>query len=209
MKGNFKLRLVIAIFWLILIYLFLPFTPDFINFLYRRFGFSFVKQLLVVLSLFGALLVYLPFIRKFRLNRFLPYVIVTIILAIGCAINVAVITGFKFGFKTLYGLINININIARIPARALHIPEYAILSLFLYNAFIVKYQSKKSYFLSIIIGISAGIVDERIIQYLLPMRYYDLGDILLNSAGIIIGIILILAYREKGDRHLFQQKITC
>ncbi len=195
MKGNYKLRLVIAIFWLTLIYLFLPFTPDFINFLYRRFGFSFVKQLLVVLSLFGALLVYLPFIRKFRLNRLFPYVIVTIILAIGCAINVAVITGFKFGFKTLYGLINININIERIPARALHIPEYAILSLFLYNAFIVKYQSKKSFFLAIIIGISAGIVDERIIQYLLPMRYYDLGDILLNIAGIITGIILISAYR--------------
>jgi len=173
-KKNYKFRLIIAIFWLLLIFLFLPFGPGVVNFLFKRLGFSFVKRLLVFISLSGALLVYFPFIKRFKLDRLLPYIIVTVTLAFACAINISL----------------------RIPARTLHIPEYAILSVLLYRAFVVKYASEKSLFYTIIIGIIAGIIDERIIQYMLPMRYYDFTDILLNIAGATVGVILILTYGD-------------
>lgn len=172
LKKNFRFRATIAILWLLLIYLFLPFGPSLYNFLFKDLKFHFVRQLLALASVCGALLIYLPFAKKFKLNRAAPYIITTVVLAVACAINVSL----------------------KIPARTLHIPEYAILSIFLYSAFKIKYAPKKSYTLAIIIGTIAGILDERIIQYLLPMRYYDLGDILLNTAGVTTGIFLVLAY---------------
>lgn len=175
MQGeNYKFRLTIAIIWLFLIYTFLPFGPDFFNFLSKQLGLSFVKRLLAFLSVLGALLVYLPFIKKFKDNRLLPYIIATVTLLIACVTNIVCLN---------------------IPATALHIPEYMILSTLLFRAFITKYTPKKSYILTAIIAVLAGIIDERVIQYLLPMRVYDFSDILLNAAGGILGIILISAYR--------------
>ena len=160
---------------MLLIYTFLPFGPKVINFFYKQLGVPFVRQALALISIAAALLVYLPFIKKFKLDRVAPYIITTVVLIIACAINISL----------------------KAPARMLHIPEYLVLSIFLYRAFIVKYTSKISYALVIIIAISAGIIDERIIQYLLPMRVYDPTDILLNITGVIAGVILILAYRLK------------
>ena len=71
-----------------------------------------------------------------------------------------------------------------------------VLGILLYRAFILRYTSRRSYCLSGGIAIIAGIIDERIIQYLLPMRVYDFTDILLNATGVIIGAILIFAYNS-------------
>ncbi len=172
MKKSFRFRLIIAIIWILLIYTFLPFGPKVINFFYKQLGVPLVRQALALISIAAALFVYLPFIKKFRLNRAAPYIAVTVVLIIACAINISL----------------------KAPARTLHIPEYLALSVFLYRAFIVKYTSKKSCALTIAIAIFAGIIDERIIQYLLPMRVYDFTDILLNTTGVIVGVILISAH---------------
>jgi len=172
-KNYYRLKLTIAIFWLLLIYLFIPFAPDFVNFFFERFGLSFVARSLTCLSVLGALLAYLPFIRKFKLKNLTPYIIITAVLIIACAINISL----------------------KVPAETLHIPEYAILTIFLYRAFIVKYHSKKSAALAITIGAIAGIIDEAVIQHLLPNRVSAVSDTLLNVAGVMVGIFLISAYR--------------
>ena len=121
---------------------------------------------------------YLPFIRKFKLKKLKPYLLATFILAAACAINISL----------------------KIPAQTLHIPEYLILSIFLYKTFSVRYNKKASYISATIISIGAGIVDERAIQYLLPIRVYEFADILLNAAGAIAGILLIFVYNMPAHK---------
>lgn len=118
---------------------------------------------------------FLSFIIKFKLKNLTPYIIIITVLIAACVINISL----------------------KIPAETLHIPEYAILTIFLYRAFVVKYHSKKALTLAIITGSIAGIIDEGVIQYLLPTRFSTTADTLLNIAGVIVGIFLILAYRLK------------
>ncbi|MFH0732957.1 MAG: VanZ family protein [Candidatus Omnitrophota bacterium] len=180
MKSDYKLRLLIALFWLLVIYIFLPFTPDVINLLFRRLGSYYVKALFVLLSIIGTACVYLPFVSKFRKRK--PG-------ALFAATFVLVAAGI------------VNIFLMSIPAQMLHIPEYAVLAVFLYRAFTLEYGRKKGLFLSTVTGITAGIIDERIIQYVLPTRYYNIEDVLLNIAGIITGVVLISIYRCDEVNH--------
>ncbi|MBN1406026.1 MAG: VanZ family protein [Candidatus Omnitrophica bacterium] len=173
MKNKYALRLSLAAAWLVLIYLFLPFTPDLINFLFKQFGFGNVKRALIILSAAAAVSAYLPFIIKFKLHNAAACIIAAITLSAACFINITL----------------------RIPAQTLHIPEYAILSIFLYRAFTARYSAAKSYFLAALTAFAASLVDELLIQYILPNRYCDFADVALNSAGVVIGIILIFAYR--------------
>ncbi|MEM4367769.1 MAG: VanZ family protein [Candidatus Anstonellales archaeon] len=72
-----------------------------------------------------------------------------------------------------------------------HITEYAVLSILLVNALFVSICFKKSniYLLSFVLGVLYAISDE-IHQYFVPGRFFSIVDILIDSIGVTIGIVL-------------------
>ena len=78
--------------------------------------------------------------------------------------------------------------------KLIHLTMYFILILLWgINLISFKFSLIKILFLTIIFGL---IIET--LQYLLPFgRYFDLGDIIANSVGAIIGIIILLFYKKK------------
>tara|TARA_B100001057_G_scaffold498002_1_gene603732 strand:+ start:1958 stop:2206 length:249 start_codon:yes stop_codon:yes gene_type:complete len=78
--------------------------------------------------------------------------------------------------------------------KLIHLIMYFILILLWgINLISFKFSLFKILFLTIIFGLLI-----EILQYLLPFgRYFDLGDIIANSVGAIIGIIILLFYKKK------------
>ena len=78
--------------------------------------------------------------------------------------------------------------------KLIHLTMYFILILLWgINLISFKFSLIKILFLTIFFGLLI-----ETLQYLLPFgRYFDLGDIIANSAGAIIGIIILLFYKKK------------
>ena len=78
--------------------------------------------------------------------------------------------------------------------KLIHLTMYFILILLWgINLISYKFSLIKILFLTIFFGL---IIET--LQYLLPFgRYFDLGDIIANSVGAIIGIIILLFYKKK------------
>lgn len=78
--------------------------------------------------------------------------------------------------------------------KLIHLIMYFILILLWgINLISFKFSLFKILFLTIIFGLLI-----ETLQYLLPFgRYFDLGDIIANSVGAIIGIIILLFYKKK------------
>ena len=78
--------------------------------------------------------------------------------------------------------------------KLIHLTMYFILILLWgINLISFKFSLIKILFLTIIFGLLI-----ETLQYLLPFgRYFDLGDIIANSVGAIIGIIILLFYKKK------------
>ena len=78
--------------------------------------------------------------------------------------------------------------------KLIHLAMYFILVLLWgINLINSKFSLNKILFFTIIFGL---IIET--LQYLLPFeRYFDLGDIIANSFGAIIGIFILLFYKKK------------
>ena len=78
--------------------------------------------------------------------------------------------------------------------KLIHLTMYCILILLWgINLISFKFSLIKILFLTIIFGLLI-----ETLQYLLPFgRYFDLGDIIANSVGAIIGLIILLFYKKK------------
>ena len=78
--------------------------------------------------------------------------------------------------------------------KLIHLTMYFILILLWgINLISFKFSLIKILFLTIFFGLLI-----ETLQYLLPFgRYFDLGDIIANSVGAIIGIIILLFYKKK------------
>ncbi|MBD3353105.1 MAG: hypothetical protein GF364_16610 [Candidatus Lokiarchaeota archaeon] len=73
----------------------------------------------------------------------------------------------------------------------LHIAEYAALSFFLTFGFNKKIKSQ----FIILIGVLYAISDE-IHQYFVPYRYFDVFDILLDTIGVLLGLVgFLITYK--------------
>jgi hypothetical protein len=80
-------------------------------------------------------------------------------------------------------------------AEKMHLIEYGILALVIYWS-INKHQSRISiHFKILTIGFIAGSIDE-IIQYFLPNRVGDIRDVLLNTASVVLGQLLIYSLTD-------------
>jgi hypothetical protein len=76
------------------------------------------------------------------------------------------------------------------PEESLHFVQYGVLSLLLLRALRDRLDGWSLYFAVAMAGIGFGIVDE-LIQWLVPLRYFDYRDIGLNTAAVFLALAAI------------------
>jgi len=76
------------------------------------------------------------------------------------------------------------------PEEAIHFLEYGVLGILLYRAFEDRIQDPTVYVAATLTGLLVGTVDE-IIQWLVPGRFWDLRDIVLNGGAVALAQIAI------------------
>jgi VanZ family protein len=69
------------------------------------------------------------------------------------------------------------------PEEAIHFLEYGLLGFLLFKAFQHHIPDKSVYFAAFFLGTLVGIFDE-ILQWMIPLRYWDLRDVGLNALSI-------------------------
>lgn len=68
----------------------------------------------------------------------------------------------------------------KVPVEAIHFLEYGLLGFFLFRAFRLTIKDKSIYLSAFFFGSLVGILDE-IIQWMVPLRYWDIRDVGLNA----------------------------
>jgi len=91
-----------------------------------------------------------------------------------------------------YGL-----SVIQVPEEKIHFIEYGVLSCLILRALKADYQSRLAYFMAFTLTAILGWIDEGI-QFLLPNRYYQIDDVMLNMVSGLLG--LLLAYIGERDR---------
>jgi len=76
------------------------------------------------------------------------------------------------------------------PAEILHIALYAVLGIFLFAVLRFKLNGLRLFISVAVLTTLFGILDEGI-QFMLPNRYFDMNDILINSVGGLMALIVI------------------
>jgi len=77
-----------------------------------------------------------------------------------------------------------------VPEEAVHFLEYGLLGFFLFRALSFTIKDKTIYLAAILIGSLVGIFDE-ILQWIVPLRYWDLRDVGLNAfSGVLLQVAL-------------------
>lgn len=97
--------------------------------------------------------------------------------------------------------IYITANLRQAPEEAIHFLEYGLLGFFLFRALQFNIKDRSIYIVAFLIGSLVGIFDE-IIQWAVPLRYWDLRDVRLNA--LASGLIQIALW--KGIEPSFIQK---
>jgi len=76
------------------------------------------------------------------------------------------------------------------PEEAIHFLEYGLLGFFLFRALSFTVKDKTIYLTAILIGSLVGILDE-ILQWIMPLRYWDLRDVGLNAfSGVLFQVAI-------------------
>jgi hypothetical protein len=78
------------------------------------------------------------------------------------------------------------------PEEAIHYVQYGVLSLLLFRAFSHRVRDYSIYLAAAIVGTLVGMMDETL-QWLVPGRYFDLRDIVLNMKAVVLVQIGIAA----------------
>lgn len=79
-----------------------------------------------------------------------------------------------------------------------HVTEYMILSVLYYRAFVIstRLESKRVIFYSIILSILYAVSDE-FHQHFVPGRCFMVSDIIIDTVGVITGIVLAHKYKHR------------
>lgn len=149
--------------WVVLcsiaIFLIVPLARTIQSFVQARWGRSlFGYTVLVVMCGAFLILIYVLFFRL-KIRSVSNYVWLTIIAA-------------------LY--IYFTLKLWAVPVEAIHFLEYGLLGFFLFRAFRFTIKDKSIYLSAFFLGSLVGIFDE-IIQWMVPLRYWDFRDVGLNA----------------------------
>ena len=88
---------------------------------------------------------------------------------------------------------------AEFPAERLHLVEYGLVAILLLRALRLDFTAKSAFALAFALTGVVGLVDEGI-QAVLPQRYFEFKDILLNIVSGGLGLLVVgLAFPERAD----------
>jgi hypothetical protein len=94
----------------------------------------------------------------------------------------------------LYGLV---IYILELPEEQVHFIEYGILSALIYVALTHDINNRSIYFISALIVFVFGTIDE-VVQWLLPNRFFDIRDLIMNgTAGILVQLLIAMVISKR------------
>ena len=76
-------------------------------------------------------------------------------------------------------------HLRELPEEAIHLPQYAVLSLLLYRACSRRYGDRAAFACAALLGAFLGIFDE-VIQWAVPRRFFETKDIIINVASVLL-----------------------
>jgi hypothetical protein len=84
------------------------------------------------------------------------------------------------------------------PEEAMHFVQYGVLSVLLYRALRTRFADAGLYAIAFLLGALLGVVDE-VIQWIIPRRFFDFRDILINVSAVgLVQIALARGVRPTG-----------
>lgn len=85
-----------------------------------------------------------------------------------------------------------------------HLTEFLILGLLL-SYYLTLKNVKYKYIITLIYGIIVAIIDETI-QYFIPNRACQITDVLIDSVGVIIGLLIYILYNKLRGGNIKDEK---
>jgi len=92
------------------------------------------------------------------------------------------------------------------PEEAVHFLEYGVLGILLYRAFEDRVPDPTVYVAATLTGLLAGTVDE-FIQWLVPGRFWDFRDIVLNGGAVALVQIAIWRMRKRPMKNVTRSSL--
>ena len=94
----------------------------------------------------------------------------------------------------------IGLQMIKLPVEKLHFLEYSILAVLVFRLLRHLRKGVSVYIWSAFLVALLGLIDE-VIQYYLPMRSYDLRDVLVNAIAGILGLgVIAFCFQPRLDR---------
>ena len=142
------------------------------------------------------------------LKQVTPFFFLTNLLMIGLLAYAVIVLWFQIGIRSvssfvllalvlsayLYGLIVISY-----PEEKIHFVEYGILAYLIYRALSLDTSKVLTYTGAFLLTSAFGWIDEGI-QHILPNRYYQNADVLLNSVSGLLGLILVYIFQREIEK---------
>ena len=162
----------IALFYILLIYISLPFMPRLWGRLVRYAG-NFVNYFAVsILGLIGLFIIFYLISKRKGTHNFIWLAVLAFV--------------YAWGLSRL-----------ELPIERIHFIEYGLLGLLVFRALRHNIKDTSLYLWSGIIVFCLGFLDEGI-QYVLPNRVYQISDVVVNgAAGILSLLVISLCFQPK------------
>ena len=154
--------------YVVLLFLFLPFTPRLVVVIQEEISrslFSILVSAAIIITS-GAFLYFLAFRSKKHILR--AVLLAGLILVVFCG----------------------SIVLLENPVERTHLIEYGILGGLLFWALGESFKGPRLILYAVGISFGIGYIDE-VVQWLLPNRYYDIHDIVLNGLGGGLGVLTV------------------
>ena len=162
-----------ALGWTLAIYITLyPVRPA-CEFLKRTIPFDFWVNIFLVACLSGIAIL---FFRKYKMTDFTGYVLLLIVLS-----------GYLCGLMTIPH-----------PEEKIHLIEYGFLAYLIFRVLRLDHGAWAAYAGAFALTAALGWGDEGI-QHLLPNRYYQSSDVVLNAVSGLLGLMLVYAFQRTGS----------
>lgn len=162
-----------TLLWLALIYLSIPLLRPATDPLKKFIPYSFfIKIIFTVVLVF----VIWAMLKKVRIKDVFTYFLIALLV-------MAALTILSF---------------VKIPDEKIHFIQYGFLSYLFHRALRFSIRESHAYAIAFFLTGAAGWIDEAI-QLITPNRYYDLRDVLFNTLGGLLGLLITFVMRRRGD----------
>lgn len=158
--------------WVLLIYSTLPIVRPISNFLIKNTPYNLLVNGFLV---FSFLLILVLVFRNMTIKLKSTYALLALIIVL-------------YIFSLMY---------IKITDERIHLLQYGVLSAFIFNALRCNFKNTVSYVLAIVLTFLIGWGDE-LIQGILPNRFYEIHDVLINLYSGVLGLFFVfIKHRDR------------